>query len=407
MKHLSSVGNSTIIMLILGIALMTAECLARDVSDEMALAAEYRSRGEFDKALATLRGSLDAATAEAEKEEVESEIADIYYVGKGDFTSAADSYTRLVFLRSAGSRRDFHLLRLALCHENLGDFITASKYYDMLIVEHPESSLATTATEGSQRCFTHNIEEHAAVVNGSPITILELERRMESLPTYYRDQYKGEEGNRKLLNEIINQELMLLEAVRIGLDKEGDIVAHLEQEKRNYLTNEIINRLIHEKSKASDAEVNEYWDKHQDEYRSDKTHHVLHIRVKERALADSLHAELLKDADFAILAREHSDHFSSKKGGDMDFYNPRILPDEVNRVVKSLKPGDLSDVVESSRGFHIVRLLETTLGDLPEFRTVKQKIRVKIEHDRRTKMYDEFIQDLKDRYPVEVYYGLK
>jgi peptidyl-prolyl cis-trans isomerase C len=399
-------------LLLCGIAILFLEAgnepvHAIETKDLLILAEEYRSRKEFDKAIAILEKGLEGADEDTHREKIQASIADIYFTDISSMKKAADVYTKIAFLHSGGANTDFYLYRLALCYENLQDYVTAAKYYDMLILEYSDSSLLEKATEGSQRCFTHNIQEYAAVVNGEPITVLELEAHMENLPSYYKMRYQGEEGKTKLLNEMIEQKLLLLEAQRSGLDKEGDIVAHLEKEKSNYLTNEIVDRRVYDRAHATDGEVEEYWEKHKDDYRSSKTHHIYHIQVDGRALADSLYQELKKGEDFSAIASEHSEHFSSRKGGDMDFYNPRILPEEVNRIVAGLAEGELSGVIQSPRGYHIVKLVETKQGELPSYDTVKQKIRVKIEHNRRMKLYNELITQLKGTYPVEVYYNLK
>ena len=86
-----------------------------------------------------------------------------------------------------------------------------------------------------------------------------------------------------------------------------------------------------------------------------------------RTEAEGLLAQLRSGADFAALAREHSeDTASATRGGDLG-YRPRgRSPAAYDEVAFSLEPGTVSDVVESPLGFHILEVLGTREGDVPE-----------------------------------------
>ncbi|MDE5872120.1 MAG: peptidylprolyl isomerase, partial [Muribaculaceae bacterium] len=75
-----------------------------------------------------------------------------------------------------------------------------------------------------------------------------------------------------------------------------------------------------------------------------------------RAKADSLRAEILKGADFGRIAAEYSvDRASSNVGGRMGYIVPGRFPYAFEKAVFTLAPGEISEIVESPQGFHIVK----------------------------------------------------
>jgi parvulin-like peptidyl-prolyl isomerase len=103
-------------------------------------------------------------------------------------------------------------------------------------------------------------------------------------------------------------------------------------------------------------------------------------RVKAQALLDRVH----KGEDFAKLAKENSDDQGSKdKGGEYDFFGRGQMVPEFDAAAFSLKPGEISGLVETEFGFHIIKVEERRAGGEPSAdQKVKQKIIDKLKQEK-------------------------
>jgi hypothetical protein len=105
---------------------------------------------------------------------------------------------------------------------------------------------------------------------------------------------------------------------------------------------------LKDKMKATDAEVDAYL----------ASHPELDTDKKKRAEAEDVLKQLRAGADFATLAKQYSTDGSKDKGGDLGWFGHGDMVPEFEKAAYALKPGEISDIVQSKFGYHIIKLEE-------------------------------------------------
>ncbi len=139
--------------------------------------------------------------------------------------------------------------------------------------------------------------------------------------------------------------------------------------------------------------------------------HVRHILVRtsevvseadaRRRLTDLRERIVTGGADFAELARLHSQDASASKGGDLGWVLPGDTVPEFERAFVALKPGEVSQPIRTPFGYHLIQLLERrSAGLTPERRRMQARLALK--ERKADEAYQEWLRQLRDRTYVEV-----
>ncbi|MFT4242124.1 MAG: peptidylprolyl isomerase [Acidovorax sp.] len=117
-------------------------------------------------------------------------------------------------------------------------------------------------------------------------------------------------------------------------------------------------------------------------------------------LADYRRRVLAGQADFATLAREHSQDGSAKEGGDLGWANPGRYVPEFEEAMNALKPGGISEPVASRFGVHLIQLLERREAKLTQ-REQRDMARSTVREKKLDEAYATWVQELRGRAYVE------
>lgn len=162
-----------------------------------------------------------------------------------------------------------------------------------------------------------------------------------------------------------------------------------EQVKVDYLLLDAAN--LAKDIKVTEQDAQDYYDQHQDLFQRAERRHVAHILIPfgkdEKAAEQKAEAVLAKAKagdDFAALAKaDSSDTFSAKKGGELDWFEKGVMDPAFEKAAFALnKAGDLSGVVKSPFGFHIIKLLGVEAVQTKPFADVKEETITRLQADK-------------------------
>jgi len=137
--------------------------------------------------------------------------------------------------------------------------------------------------------------------------------------------------------------------------------------------------------------------------------HARHILIKQSELVsddearhrmDELKVRVDNGADFAELARQHSEDGSASKGGDLGWVNPGETVPEFEKAMNTLKPGETSAPIRSQFGWHIIQVLERRNQDMSR-EASRLKARQEIKARKSDEAFQDWIRELRDRAYVE------
>jgi len=164
----------------------------------------------------------------------------------------------------------------------------------------------------------------------------------------------------------------------------------------------------------SEQDAKVFYEKNPDRFKQGEKVRASHILIKvdqkaPPAAKQKARAEInavLKQAkaggDFAKLAQEHSQDGSAAQGGDLNYFTREQMVPEFSKVAFSLKPGEISDVVETQFGYHIIKVVEHQEARTVPFEEVNAQIKQFLGNQKKQQHADAYIDGLKKKSKIEV-----
>lgn len=239
---------------------------------------------------------------------------------------------------------------------------------------------------------------------GIKITKNDLLDGFNSLPEWARQGFQGKEGKERLLDEIIKRELLYQEAKKRGIEKDKDVKARIEEFRKMSLITVLLKKEIEEKARmVEDKEVKEFYDKNLQEFISGEEVEVSHILVSTEEEAKKLLVRIKKGENFSKLAKSFSkDPGSAGKGGKLGFIKRRQMVPEFEQVAFNLKKGEISNLVKTQFGYHIIKVTARKEGEKSDYANVKDTIKRRLMMEKQKNLFDSLIEKLKKKGKIEI-----
>lgn len=287
----------------------------------------------------------------------------------------------------------------------------------------------------------------AATVNEELITTIELDKEylqmqkeLEKLPPAEKMGLRSAALNRLVDKKLIDQKIRELD-IRVSDEELGFAIEDVK--KQNNLTQEalvqalagqglrfeqyktqlkeqlerlrLMSQEVRAKVQVGEREIRDYYDANRDKYGAEEEFRARHIFFKvdrkggalELAKAEALANDVLKEAragrDFAELAKQHSsDPAAAKDGGDLGTFKRADMLPEIGDSVASMKPGEISSLVLSPAGLHIIKLEERSQGSGKSLDEVKGAIEELLYKKKSDERFAQWVKDLRASAAIDV-----
>ncbi|MPZ16450.1 MAG: hypothetical protein GEV06_00845 [Luteitalea sp.] len=193
--------------------------------------------------------------------------------------------------------------------------------------------------------------------------------------------------------------------------------ADLEAEtRRELVADKVLQQAVDPKVSLGPQEAATFYKENPERFRTPEQLRASHILIKvdpkadqstkqaARVRATDLREQLEKGADFAALARKHSEDGSASSGGDLDYFPRGQMVKPFEDAAFALDVGQLSDVVETPFGYHIIKVTDHKAAALmPLDDTLQGRIEEVLQMGRRRELAVQLVQALRAKGKVEVF----
>ena len=176
--------------------------------------------------------------------------------------------------------------------------------------------------------------------------------------------------------------------------------------KKNIILQKFVQENYVNKTEVSDEDTLKYYEANKTKFISGEEVRASHILLKkeDKELAMEIHEKLVNNADanFAEYAKAHSECPSREKGGDLGSFGRGKMVAEFDKAAFELQKDEISDLVETQFGYHIIKITEKSVGGLKKFEEVKDTLKENIRNTVVNNNLSKLAQNLKAKATVEV-----
>src|SRR5512133_1377205 len=215
----------------------------------------------------------------------------------------------------------------------------------------------------------------------------------------------------KKQNNMASQEVLVTALASQGLTFDQ----YRTQLKEQIEKLKLVSMEVRAKIQVGESEMREYYEANRAKYTEDDTFRARHIfiRTNEKASAEEIKRSMTTDLmvlaeaksgkDFEELAKSYSaDPAARKNGGALGTFKKGDMMPELETAILSLKPGEVSELVYTTSGFHIVKLEERITGKMKPFESVKAEIEETLYRKKSEERFSQRTKELRSKASIEM-----
>jgi peptidyl-prolyl cis-trans isomerase C len=278
-------------------------------------------------------------------------------------------------------------------------------------------------------------DEVLATVDGATVTLSEFKAALEKLKSQLpRGDTLDPEGIKtlkiNLLNQLIEKKILMTEARKLGItvseteineqinkimgeypdsdtfnsrmkEENVDVASWKKEIEYQIMLDKLVKAVAGSDVTVTPEEVQKYYNDHLDQYNSPTRVRALQIMLETREQAQTILNEIKKGADFSELAKTYSISPDSERGGDLGYFSEDEMPPSF-AVVFKMKPGELSDVVESEYGFHIFKVIDHRDAKMLSLEEARPEIEEKLKRAKSEEKYGAWFEQIRKGKKIEI-----
>lgn len=292
-------------------------------------------------------------------------------------------------------------------------------------------------------------EEVAAIVNGEPIVTAAVQGEIKGILGRLQEQgRKPSEAEmaslrESVLDKMIKLELLSQEGKKAGIAiSVADIDNELKGYKKGFADDKAFAKALGEagiteaelrkqigknlaiqkfidtkfkgKVQVTEQEAKDFYNKNQDKFKQPEMVHASHILIaaketepkadkdRKRAKLVQIKKQLKDGGNFADLAKQFSDCPSKARGGDLGFFPRGQMVKPFDQAVFKMMPGDVSDIVETEFGYHLIKLEEKKPAKTVTFDEAKAKITAYLTQEKVTNNIEAFLAEAQKKATIKI-----
>ncbi|MBM4338320.1 MAG: hypothetical protein FJ110_02130 [Deltaproteobacteria bacterium] len=242
-------------------------------------------------------------------------------------------------------------------------------------------------------------------INKLSIPIDEFRQMSEKQPLEGKMRLLDEKGMRDFLeNYVITQEALYQEAKKKGFDKSKEILAKVEDFRRAMIIDALIEEALRGKSEATEEEIQRYYKENKSLFTEPLEVKIRHIMVNSEPVLKEVLTRLSKGESFEKLASTYNIDRTREDGGHLGYIRRGQLAPSFAQFEEAafslMKKGDISEVVRTPYGFHIIQLEEIRGVQQRPFEQVRERIRIFLQAKKKQEAYLNYVKEVKSKSTI-------
>ena len=286
--------------------------------------------------------------------------------------------------------------------------------------------------------------EAVASVNGVKIYRQDFDREVMSAQKYFDSQGQDismPEIKKAVLDKLVNEELMYVASQESGIkvnqaavdaeyagfrsryENEDDFKKALDKLKidekgvkatigKNLVVKQFVDQEFFEKTKVTEQDAKDYYENNSAAFQTPEKVRASHILISVKEDADEatkknarqklerIRKKIIAGGDFAVFAKNNSDCPSKANGGDLGFFTRGKMVKPFETAAFAMMPGDISEVVETQFGYHLIKVTEKENSGTVAFEEIKPQIETYLRQLKTQQSVSDYLKNLRSKAKI-------